>query len=273
MREITARKQKRNPDALQEYKESYHTLTELLPLGAFHLGPGPDYSFLFANQMLARMLGYDSADAIIGISARNIINNPIHWQQIEKDLKTDKTVSGRELQLRQKEGSEILVSLNARAIPGSGLQIAGIEAIAEDITEQKVLEMEMQYYNSELKRYASSLTQVNKKLNVMNQITRHDILNTITGLFGYVDMAKATNSPEEKRGTAQWYPEPYPDYAAPNRVYQGVPGGRCESAAMAECEKINRNSNCILFPTLRNICDRYRKSHYLCRPSARESIL
>ena len=32
----------------------------------------------------------------------------------------------------------------------------------------------------------------------MNQITRHDILNTITGLLGCVDMAKATNSPEEK---------------------------------------------------------------------------
>ncbi len=170
----------------------------MLPLGAFRLGPGPDYSVLFANQMLARMLGYDSADAIIGISARNIITNPFHWQQIEQDLETDKTVSGRELQLRQKEGSEILVALNARSCTGSGLQIAGIEAIAEDITEQKVLEIEMQYYNAELKRYASSLTQVNKKLNMMNQITRHDILNTITGLFGYVDMAKATDSPEEK---------------------------------------------------------------------------
>ncbi|MFY9799689.1 MAG: hypothetical protein WAK10_00390 [Methanoregula sp.] len=90
------------------------------------------------------------------------------------------------------------MALNARAIPASGLQIAGIDGIAEDITEQKVLEMEMQYYHAELKRYASSLTQANKKLNVMNQITLHDILNTITGLFGYVDMAKATDSPEEK---------------------------------------------------------------------------
>jgi PAS domain S-box-containing protein len=198
MREITVRNQKSNPDVLQGYKDSYHALTELMPLGAFRLGPGPEYAVLFANQALARMLGYESADAIVGISARDIINNPVHWQQIEKDLVNNKTVSRRELQLRHKEGSEILVALNARTTPASGLQIAGIDGIAEDITEQKVLEMEMQYYNAELKRYASSLAQANKKLNVMNQITRHDILNTITGLFGYVDMAEATDSPEEK---------------------------------------------------------------------------
>jgi PAS domain S-box-containing protein len=38
----------------------------------------------------------------------------------------------------------------------------------------------------------------NKKLNLMNNITRHDITNTITGLIGCVDMAQATASPEER---------------------------------------------------------------------------
>ncbi|MFY9799688.1 MAG: PAS domain-containing protein [Methanoregula sp.] len=93
MQEIPVRKQKSNPDVLQGYKESIHTLTELMPLGVFRLGPGPGYTVLFANQMLARMLGYESADAIVGISARDIINNPVHWQEIEKDLVSNKTVS------------------------------------------------------------------------------------------------------------------------------------------------------------------------------------
>jgi signal transduction histidine kinase len=38
----------------------------------------------------------------------------------------------------------------------------------------------------------------NKKLNLMNNITRHDILNTLTGLFGCVDMARASASQEER---------------------------------------------------------------------------
>ena len=60
----------------------------------------------------------------------------------------------------------------------------GIYGILRDITERK--------------RVEDAIDIANKKLNLMNQITRHDILNTITGLLGCVDMAKATNSPEER---------------------------------------------------------------------------
>ncbi|MDD1694817.1 MAG: PAS domain S-box protein [Methanoregula sp.] len=60
----------------------------------------------------------------------------------------------------------------------------GIYGILHDVTERK--------------RVEDAIEIANKKLNLMNQITRHDILNTITGLLGCVDMAKATTSPEER---------------------------------------------------------------------------
>ena len=49
---------------------------------------------------------------------------------------------------------------------------------------------------TERKRVEDAIDIANKKLNMMNQITRHDILNSITGLLGCVDMAKAFTSPE-----------------------------------------------------------------------------
>jgi PAS domain S-box-containing protein len=52
--------------------------------------------------------------------------------------------------------------------------------------------------DSERKRAEDAIELANKKLNLMNNITRHDILNTITGLLGCVDMAKATTSSEER---------------------------------------------------------------------------
>ena len=52
--------------------------------------------------------------------------------------------------------------------------------------------------DSERKRAEDAIELANKKLNLMNNITRHDILNTITGVLGCVDMAKATSSPEER---------------------------------------------------------------------------
>ncbi|MGA8777191.1 PAS domain S-box protein [Methanoregula sp.] len=60
----------------------------------------------------------------------------------------------------------------------------GIYGILRDITERKKAE--------------DAIEIANKKLNLMNQITRHDIINTITGMLGCIDMAKATTSPEEK---------------------------------------------------------------------------
>jgi PAS domain S-box-containing protein len=60
----------------------------------------------------------------------------------------------------------------------------GIYGILRDVTERK--------------RTEDAIDIANKKLNLMNQITRHDILNTITGLLGCVDMAKATRNPDEQ---------------------------------------------------------------------------
>ena len=60
----------------------------------------------------------------------------------------------------------------------------GMYGILRDVTERKRVE------------YAIEIA--NRKLNLMNQITRHDILNNITGLLGCVDMSKATDSLEER---------------------------------------------------------------------------
>jgi len=60
----------------------------------------------------------------------------------------------------------------------------GIYGILHDVTERK--------------RVEDAINIANKKLNLMNHITRHDILNTITGLLGCVDMAKATDSQKER---------------------------------------------------------------------------
>jgi PAS domain S-box-containing protein len=178
----------KDQEALAEYKEKYIILNELMPLGVFRFGPGPEYPILSANRMLSKMLGYDSEDSLIGISAREIITNPVQLQQIEEDLVSEGSVAGRELQLRQKEGTGILVALNAKGQHAADHKIAWIEGVAEDITERKLLEMEMQYHTAELNRYALSLTQTNKKLNLLSHITRHDILNQLTALAGYLDL-------------------------------------------------------------------------------------
>jgi PAS domain S-box-containing protein len=174
-------------DTVREYQEKYRILTEIMPLGAFRLGPSPDYRVVSANRMFPQMLGFDSGD-IEGISVKDLMIDPEHWQQIETDLIRDGSVTGRELQLKQKEGSGILVALNARVVPDTNGPVAWIDGVAEDVTERKVLEMEMHYHEEELNRYALALTRANEKLNILSTITRHDILNQLTALSGYLEL-------------------------------------------------------------------------------------
>jgi signal transduction histidine kinase len=175
-------------DTLREYQEKYRILTEMMPLGAFRLGPAPDYRVVSANRMFPQMLGFDPGDAIEGISVKDLMIDPAHWQQIETDLIRDGTVTRCELQLKHKEGSGILVALNARFVPDTNTPFAWIDGVAQDVTEHMVLEMEMHYHEAEVNRYALALTRANEKLNLLSSITRHDILNQLTALSGYLEL-------------------------------------------------------------------------------------
>ena len=70
-----------------------------------------------------------------------------------------------------------------------GTVIGAIESI-RDITERKQEEQEKEYYTSVVKQYADDFRQANDKLNLLNSITRHDILNQLTAILGYLDMMK-----------------------------------------------------------------------------------
>ena len=61
----------------------------------------------------------------------------------------------------------------------------GLQGLLHDITQRR--------------KTLDSITLANKKLNLMYDITRHDILNKITVLFGLVDMTIASQSPNERR--------------------------------------------------------------------------
>lgn len=63
-------------------------------------------------------------------------------------------------------------------------------AIVRNITERKILESEMERHTAELHRFSQTLQQVNDKLNLMNRITRHDILNQLTAIVGYLYLMK-----------------------------------------------------------------------------------
>jgi PAS domain S-box-containing protein len=169
-------------EALKESEEKYRALTENSPDILFSTDTAGTITYVSPQ---IRKYGFHE-DEVIGKPLRIFIHQgDVH--RIESNLSREPE-KGTQLVSRfrilDRWGATFWFEEKSSLRLDSSGRPVGIYGILRDVTERK--------------RVEDAIEIANKKLNLMNQITRHDILNTITGLFGCVDMAKATGSPEEK---------------------------------------------------------------------------
>ena len=91
-----------------------------------------------------------------------------------------------ETEMIRKDRQRIPVEISSRLFELQGKPT--VLAIIRDITDKKASEMALENYSIELTRYAEMLHKTNEKLNLMNSITRHDILNQLTSILGYLEL-------------------------------------------------------------------------------------
>ncbi|OQA53264.1 MAG: putative diguanylate cyclase [Euryarchaeota archaeon ADurb.Bin294] len=84
-----------------------------------------------------------------------------------------------------KDGSVIIVENSATLIRDEQGRPIGILGISRDITERKKMQ--------------DALMQSNKKLRLLTSLTRHDILNLISSVNGFLDLANSEDDPEKAR--------------------------------------------------------------------------
>jgi len=76
----------------------------------------------------------------------------------------------------------------------------GVQILFRDISEQKTLERHIRSQNEELRQSTTALERVNRKIHLLNSVTRHDVLNQVQVLQGYIDLAKGQTTDEVLRG-------------------------------------------------------------------------
>lgn len=175
-------------DVLQDYELRFRMMADNVNMGMFQVTSGNDSRIISANPVLARMLGYSSPEELSGKRTKDLLIQSSDLVDIADYDVQKKPVAGREIRLKHKEGSEIWASVQAWKLETRDNGV--IEGFIEDVTENKVFEQEVRFHESELHRYALELSQANKKLNILSTITRHDILNKLTGLNGYLELMK-----------------------------------------------------------------------------------
>jgi two-component system, NarL family, sensor histidine kinase UhpB len=122
----------------RQAEEKYRSIFENAVEGIFQTSV--DGRFLTANPAMARMLGYESPDELLG-AISNIRNQlyvePGRREEFYQLALRDGVVSGFEVQMYRKDGDLVWVSANARAIYDDGGDISGYEGTVENITGRK----------------------------------------------------------------------------------------------------------------------------------------
>lgn len=136
---------RRAEKALSEAEKKFRTIVENAAGGIYQVAP--DGKYLSANPAMARILGYDSADDIVG-SIRNA-NSEIYEsirerKQFLAQLDEKGTVKNFETTVRRKGGDIIWVNENARTVRDDEGNILYYEGSIEDITQRKEAEIKLQ---------------------------------------------------------------------------------------------------------------------------------
>ena len=130
---------------LRQSEARYRSLVENAPYGICRCSP--DGRFVSANPALVRMLGYESEAELLEVNPGTTVHrepNPMEYHQLLSEL-LHRGAGSRvaEVQWRRKDGSALQVRLSGRAIIGTSGGLEGVELMAEDVSEQRVLEQRL----------------------------------------------------------------------------------------------------------------------------------
>ena len=142
------------------------------------------------NKGAQALYGY-TADEMIGTSISVLLppDRPDDVQLLLTKIQEGKPVERYETERMAKDGRRLEVSLSISPIKNDRDKVIGASTIAHDITERKRME--------------HALDEVNKKLQLLNSITRHDILNQITALNFYHDTIEEVSNDKVVRSNLQ----------------------------------------------------------------------
>jgi len=137
-------RRKRAEESFARAEQKYRNIFEHAIIGIFQ--STPDGKFLMMNPAMARMLGCESpAQALQEIRDISLLyTDPELRQELQSKLQTDGAIQNLDQEFRRRNGTELWLSLNLRCIYNADGTAAYYEGTADDITERKLLERQLQ---------------------------------------------------------------------------------------------------------------------------------
>lgn len=178
--DISARKQAEA--ALQQAEEKYRRIFDEAIIGIFRSTPAG--RFLMVNPAMAKMMDYDSPERAITEIADigRFYVDPGGRRKMVRTLEEKGAVQNVELQFCREAGPEVWLSLNLRCVYGDDGKSSYYEGTAEDITERKLLERQLQQA---------------QKMEAIGRLAggvAHDFNNMLGVINGYCEILKSRSN-------------------------------------------------------------------------------
>jgi two-component system, cell cycle sensor histidine kinase and response regulator CckA len=132
----------RAADALQRSEERYRTLIQEAPYGIELTTL--DGRLIEANPALARMLGYESPEQLVGRSIVDVYVDPAQRAAALDEVQRHGFTRRESVQWKRRDGESITIRFNARLVRDPELGEPYLETIIEDVTERLRLEEQFQ---------------------------------------------------------------------------------------------------------------------------------
>ncbi|MFZ0772244.1 MAG: PAS domain S-box protein [Candidatus Sulfotelmatobacter sp.] len=130
---------KRNEQVLRRSEACYRSLVQTAVYGIYRSSSGG--RFLDVNPALIAMLGYNSALEVLALDPKkDVFADPAEYTRLVDEFRRSGRMDGFEVRWKRKDGAAITVRISGRAVASEDQPADVLEAIAEDITERRVLE-------------------------------------------------------------------------------------------------------------------------------------
>lgn len=135
----TAIEYKKHEEALRRSEARYRSLVQSSVYGIYR--SSLDGKFLDVNPALVAMLGYSSPEEVLALDPRNdVFVHPEDQSRLFEEFRRNGRMDGIEVKWKRRDDRPITVRVSGRAVSSEDEPAEVLEAIAEDVTERRILE-------------------------------------------------------------------------------------------------------------------------------------
>jgi len=158
--------------ALRTSEERFRALVETSPDMVWEIDP--EGKFRYISPQIEKIMGY-LPEEVVGRTTLNLVaeqGKAYAIRELQKHAVSGQMNSLIEVPARHRDGHDMVIEIRSSRVTDRDGILTGFRGVARDITDQRKAE--------------DALERANRQLTLLGSSTRHDALNKITGILGYL---------------------------------------------------------------------------------------